>query len=555
MKKWVSLTLAVVWLLTWATTALAFGPVYPHDSDPVWKAAYWNNMTLSGAPVLERDETNLDYDWGSGSPASGVNADGFSARWTRYIYVEAGTYRFTTTSDDGMRLWVDGTLLINEWTEHPAKTVSADMQLTTGHHWVVVEFYENQGLSVAKFSYTQIYANWRGEYFNNKTLSGSPALTREDASINFDWGAGSPASGTINADQFSVRWTRTLNFAAGNYRFSATVDDGVRLWVNNHLLIESWKDQPATTYSGEIYLPGGDIPLKMEYYENGGSAVAKLSWELASTPTIQYWKGEYFNNTSLSGTPALTRDDSQINFNWAANSPAAGAVNVDNFSVRWTRSLSLSAGRYRFTMTVDDGARLWVNNHLLIDVWYDQAARTYVGEIDLPSGNIPVKLEYYERGGLAVAQLSWSTVDATTPGTVVVNDTDAGFVKGGSSSGWRTASEGYGGRLTWTWNNDYERPNYNWARWYPALAAGRYEVYVFIPERYTTTAYARYWVIHADGTTQQVVNQSTNGGRWVSLGIYRFDGGGDEYVLLTDATGESRLTRLVAFDAVKWAPR
>jgi hypothetical protein len=407
-------------------------PVTPQHSAPNWQAAYWNNTSLSGTPVLQRSETSLNYDWGAGSPHPDVAADGFSARWTRYVDLSAGTYRFTSVSDDGIRVYVDNDLIIDEWYDHPAKTVSVEKHLAAGHHWIVVEYYENGGFATAKLSWGPASApiqNWRGEYFDNPTLSGSPALVRDDANINFDWGAGSPAPGTIGADRFSVRWTQTVDLPAGNYRFSATADDGVRLWVNGHLLIEAWRDQPARTYTGDIYLAGGPVSIKMEYYENTGFAVARLSWRLAGEP----------------GPP--------------------------------------------------------------------------------PSG------------------------------TVLVDDADPGFVTGGSASGWHVAYEGHDGRLLWTRNNDWARANYNWARWYPDLAAGRYEVLVFVPERYTTTANARYWVSHADGLTLRVVNQSTNGNRWVSLGTYRFAGDDGDYVSLADATYETRLSRLIAFDAVKWVPQ
>jgi hypothetical protein len=138
---------------------------------------------------------------------------------------------------------------------------------------------------------------------------------------------------------------------------------------------------------------------------------------------------------------------------------------------------------------------------------------------------------------------------------VIVDDRDSGMTKGGTPGGWRYVAEGYNGSLTWTRNNDYARYNYNWARWYPHLAARYYEVFVYIPYRYTTTSSARYWVRHAHGYTLRIVNQSTNGDRWVSLGTYRFVGNGTEYVSLSDVTYEPRVSRLVAFDAVKWEPR
>jgi hypothetical protein len=218
--------------------------------------------------------------------------------------------------------------------------------------------------------------------------------------------------------------------------------------------------------------------------------------------------------------------------------------------------VNLSTGRYRFMMTVDDGGRLWVNNQLLIDAWRDQAVRTYIGEIDLSGGTVPIRMEYYEHTGQAVARLSWELVSPfPSPGNVIVDDTDPGFTTGGSPTGWRRVFEGYGGHLTWTWNNDWQRPYYNWARWSPDLSPGQYEVWVFVPYRYTTTSSARYLISHAGGHTSRVVNQSTQGGGWVSLGTYGFSGNSNDYVSLTDATGEERRTRLIAFDAVKWVSR
>jgi hypothetical protein len=170
-------------------------------------------------------------------------------------------------------------------------------------------------------------------------------------------------------------------------------------------------------------------------------------------------------------------------------------------------------------------------------------------------------MQYFENYGLAVAKLSWSK-DGSPPspspvpsGTVIVDDRDAGFVKGGAAAGWRYVSEGYNSTLTWTYNNYSVQPYYNWARWYPSLHAGWYEVFIYIPYRYSTTARARYWVRHANGYKLKIVNQSTSGDQWVSLGTYYFNGLGGEFVSLADVTYESYRTRLIAFDAVKWVPK
>jgi hypothetical protein len=79
-------------------------------------------------------------------------------------------------------------------------------------------------------------------------------------------------------DHFSVRWTKVQNFAPGMYTFTMAVDDGGQFYIDGEKKIESWKDQPETAYrTGPIAL-SGDHTLKLEYYENGGYATAKLTW-------------------------------------------------------------------------------------------------------------------------------------------------------------------------------------------------------------------------------------------------------------------------------------
>ena len=187
-----------------------------------------------------------------------------------------------------------------------------------------------------------------------------------------------------------------------------------------------------------------------------------------------------------------------------------------------------------------------MNGHLLVDAWIDQVARTYTGDIYLPNGPATVELQYYENTGHAIAKLAWSGGGTTPPtptppptGTVIVDDRDAGFTKGGPTAGWSYEKEGYNNTLTWTTNNYNANSNYNWGRWYPKLAARKYEVFVYIPHRFTTSGQARYWINHADGYTLRIVDQSAYSNQWVSLGTYRFRGTSEDYVSLADVTFET----------------
>jgi hypothetical protein len=83
----------------------------------------------------------------------------------------------------------------------------------------------------------------------------------------------------LGVDNFSARWTRTVNLAAGVYRFTVTGDDGVRLYVDGQLKIDRWTEQPPTTYTVDVLLFGGNHELRLEYFELGGGAVARVSWQ------------------------------------------------------------------------------------------------------------------------------------------------------------------------------------------------------------------------------------------------------------------------------------
>jgi len=370
-----------------------------------FRGEYFDNAHLSGAPVFVRDDAAIDFDWGRGSPGAGLAADRFSVRWTGRQPFEAGTYRFHTLTDDGVRLWVDGQLIIDDWHDHPALERTAGVMLAAGEHDIKVEYYENGGFAVAKLWWElgpQV-EGFYGEYFNNTDLMGPPAFTRQEAIIDFDWGAGSPGV-SLAADRFSVRWTGKATFAAATYRFYTLTDDGVRLWVDGQLIVDDWHDRPATHRSADVALSAGPHEIKMEYYEKTGLALAKLWW--VRQDRVETFRGQYFNNPTLSGTAALVRHDEVIDFDWGTGSPAP-EISSDQFSVRWTGKRSFEAGTYRFHALTDDGVRVWVDGQLTIDQWHDHPPSHYQAKVSLSAGQHDIKVEYYERGGGAVARFWW----------------------------------------------------------------------------------------------------------------------------------------------------
>lgn len=383
--------------------------VRPTPVISAWRGEYFDNVNVAGQPKLIRNDENVKFDWGAFSPATGIPTDLFSARWTRALQFAAGTYRFSVVSDDGVRVWLDGELIIDQWRDTSAVTHTADRVLNAGSHDLRVEYYDRAGSARIELSWQQLdnYPDWRGEYFANANLANAPQIIRNDAAIDFSFGRDAPGP-NIPVDEFSVRWTRTLYFDAGAYRFRALVDDGVRLYVDSVLVIDQWRDGSLRDVSVDLNLAAGNHGLRVEYYERSGDALIRLNWEKLGD-AFSDWRGEYYANADLSGPLALVRNDASIDFDWGEASAVQG-LPVDNFSVRWTRALTFEAGTYRFTVRVDDGARLWVDNNLVVDEWRDGSPREVSGDIDLASGVHNLRVEYYERVGGASIQVAWQKI-------------------------------------------------------------------------------------------------------------------------------------------------
>jgi hypothetical protein len=123
----------------------------------------------------------------------------------------------------------------------------------------------------------------RGSYYNSINFT-SQQFFRDDATINFDWGTGTPVT---FADQFSVRWTgRVVPRYSQPHTFYARSDDGCRVWLNNQLIIDAWFDQLPTEHaSAPILLAAGSVySIRVDYYEKTGGATIRLSWASPSLP-------------------------------------------------------------------------------------------------------------------------------------------------------------------------------------------------------------------------------------------------------------------------------
>lgn len=253
--------------------------------------------------------------------------------------------------------------------------------------------------------------SWKGEYFRNGELRGVPYLVRTDKAVDFDWKKNSPANG-IPADRFSVRWTSKPTFDKGTYRFRLVADTGARLYVDGKLVLDAWRDGKLATWWVDVDLSKGSHAIRLDYREVTGDAHVKLTWEAVKKVTITDWKGEYFANTGLQGSPALVRNDKTIQFSWGWGSPAS-YLPKSAFSARWTRTIDFPAGTYRFSAKANSGVRVSVDGSVIIDAWQSGADVLHTADITL-TGPHKIIVTFVERGGKANINFAYAKLSSPT---------------------------------------------------------------------------------------------------------------------------------------------
>ena len=173
----------------------AAAPTVPAGTCPAGQfyAEYFNNLTLTGTAVSGGCvNAPINYTWGTGGPGiQGIGTNHYSVRWTGNFLL-AGNTTFTSKTNDGVRVRVDGNLITNEWNDHNStQTYTDSVTLTAGYHPVVMEYYEHDGSSVAGLSWTTpsrlsflnaVLAS--AEYTNNVTSCGVYSATAPIGTYN-----------------------------------------------------------------------------------------------------------------------------------------------------------------------------------------------------------------------------------------------------------------------------------------------------------------------------------------------------------------------------------
>lgn len=281
----------------------------PAASFSGWRASYYANKDLAGAPVLVQDVPDINFQWGGGSPHPAIPANAFSARYERTLALAPGIYLLTLRMDDGARVFVDEMPVLDDWRAGSQRELSVAYPLS-GNPRLRVEYFQDGGAASLAFFVTPLNApapvqptpappwpsqapdlavvqnQWRAQYFNNTDLAGQPVAAQYEPRgfypLDKYWGAAAPGGG-LGTDYWSARFEGQFYFTLGDYEFLAQSDDGVRVYIDNILLINGWFDGRVQSGNRFNQVGEGYHTIRVDYFERSGNAYVRVLWNLATS--------------------------------------------------------------------------------------------------------------------------------------------------------------------------------------------------------------------------------------------------------------------------------
>lgn len=334
-------------------------------------------------PAVERTDPAINFSWGSAAPATGIPANRFGATWTgEVVPTVSGDYTFIARTDDGVRLYIDGALVIDRWVNQSARDVSsAAIKLKKDKAVTLrMEYYENTGSASARLSWS---------------LDGGAATVIPQANLR-------------SAD----RLNEFPPVLTGPTSGSGTVQVGAFTPLDGGVI--HYTVDGSDPKSSSPTVSGGVITLNASANLRAAVRGSDGKFGPVATRTITVLGGgtgllaTYIGGTNPGAAPLLSRTDTGLYFNWRAAPPAAG-LPADYFTARWEGELVPAwSEATTFSLSADDGARVYLGGKLIIDRFHGTGAST--ATVNLTAGQaLPLVVEYVELAGNASVRLRWQS--------------------------------------------------------------------------------------------------------------------------------------------------
>ncbi|MFP4320926.1 MAG: PA14 domain-containing protein [Anaerolineales bacterium] len=308
-KRFFAFVLPLALLTVVFSASVAAQDNYPLETEPcavpAWTGEFYDNASFAGTPAYVLCRRMIEFNWGDGVPLQGINNDGFSSRWrSTQAFPTAGTYEFTVWGQGDVTLRVNGATLIqdnNATNDYAERRMQYEVARAGQTAEIVIEHVDHSGPSQLYLAWSLVAGGspgatddhnpgltrdnslfpagggniWAITHFNNPNLTephtGESIHVADGISLDY---AENPPRPGFNADGWSSRWVRTVDFPAGTYTFTVRADDSARLLVDGAEVVPL-----SANGTGSVTLTAGRHTIAVEHFDNSGPAHLFVTWD------------------------------------------------------------------------------------------------------------------------------------------------------------------------------------------------------------------------------------------------------------------------------------
>jgi hypothetical protein len=377
---------------------------------------YFNNTTLTEPFALNRVDPTVNFSWGTGSPAASVNVDNFSARWTGDVTTPTdpltparftGRYWFYTQSDQGVRLWVNGKLIIDNWTSHTTTVDSGSIFLEAGRRYsVLLEYWEGTGDA-------NIILQWQppgqlSSVIANTSMTpavNNPLAIRIRSPVDRTTYL-APASVVVDVDVLGLYAS-----ISSVELFRDGVSQGVRTTAP-YTWTQASLGAGVYTYTARVQGTGTNgsgqsVPLT----QNSQLVSVRVLPSPAGTSVGEGLTADYFNGSNFNRFE-FTRSEYTLFLDGTVNNPLPPDILSPNgFSVRWTGTVIPAYSQaYTFTVQANHPARVWLKNVLILDTMANPGQLSSAPQGLTAGERAALRVEYYKNSATdTLMKLFWES--------------------------------------------------------------------------------------------------------------------------------------------------
>ncbi len=386
----------------------AFWPEVEENDSSDNLSDVWSVEVVGSNETFFLNETEFDLNWKK-DLIFNVSKDRVELNFSREIYFDEGEYIFEVGSDDGSRLYVDDELVIDNWRDQSYKVKYSDVVfLSEGEHEFRVDYYEKKGNARVSFGFEKAVSKdfefgedeWASVWYDTKTQRVlSSESVSEDLSFDLEWGKSEVFD--LQKDYVGMISKRRV-FLNGSYILGVGSDDGSRVYVDDELVIDNWRDQNFKVKYSEVLNFSGFHNLTIEYYEKKRNS--RVYFEVFDTCPEEVsvgndsWNFVYCDMKTSRVLGYGSEEKFVFDYDWKKGE--VFDLQKDSVLVKAARSIDFVNGSYEFIVGSDDGVRVWLDSEVLFDDWKDRSFKTDSEVLEL-SGEHNLSLEYYEKRGNA----------------------------------------------------------------------------------------------------------------------------------------------------------